>query len=256
MKSMFRIGGRSLRKIGASFFQIRHYRALYNSFAVYEHPLDALGRYLMGAGEYPCQVSLRTPTGEVSPTLFCRHDMLTVNEIFCRKDYECTAPRVVVDFGSNIGISATYFLSRHPETYCYLFEPLPQNLLHLETNLKSFEGRFSLTPCAVNTTNGEISFGYEPTGRYGGIGRDTGTTMTVPCRAANEILGEILAKHGGIDVLKVDIEALEKEIIDDIPIAMKMKIKTILVEQHYDSNPYEAIYRFQQHGPVAMFEKI
>jgi hypothetical protein len=37
---------------------------------------------------------------------------------------------------------------------------------------------------------------------------------------------------------------------------MKLKIKTILVEQRYESNPYEGIYRFRQNGPVAMFQKI
>jgi FkbM family methyltransferase len=181
--------------------------------------------------------------------------MLTVNEIFCRNDYECIAPKVVVDFGSNIGISATYFLTRCSETYCYLFEPLPQNIERLKANLKPLEGRFTFAPCAVGLSNGEVSFGYEPTGRYGGIGIETGMTTTVPCRAANEVLAEVLAKHGEIDILKVDIESLEKEIIDKIPIDMKLKIKTILVEQQYDSNPYEAIYRFRQYGPIARFER-
>jgi FkbM family methyltransferase len=253
---MVRIGDRSLRQVSGALFQMRHYRALINSFKVYERPLNGLFRYLTGRGEYPYQIALRTSTGVVSPTLFCRHDMLTVNEIFCRNDYECITPKVVVDFGSNIGISATYFLSRHSETYCYLFEPLPQNIDRLKANLKPFEGRFTLTPCAVGTSNGEVSFGYEPTGRYGGIGLDTGTTTMVACRAANEVLAEILAKHGEIDILKVDIEAFEKEIIDKIPIDMKLKIKTILVEQQYDSNPYERIYRFHQYGPIARFEKI
>jgi hypothetical protein len=41
-----------------------------------------------------------------------------------------------------------------------------------------------------------------------------------------------------------------------IPAEMKRKIKTILVEQPYDSNPFESIYRFRQNAPVAVFEKI
>lgn len=252
---MVAIGSRSLRQVSGAVFQMRHYRALINSFKVYKSPISGLLRYLTGGGEYPYRIALKTPTGVVSLKLFCRHDMLTVNEIFCRNDYECTTPKVVVDFGSNIGISATYFLTRHSETCCYLFEPLPQNIERLKENLKPFEGRFTLSPCAVGTSNGEVSFGYEPTGRYGGIGLDTGMTTKVPCLSANEVLAEVLAKHGEIDILKVDIEALEKEIIHKIPADMKRKIQTILVEQHYDSNPYEPIYRFRQYGPVARFEK-
>ncbi len=45
------------------------------------------------------------------------------------------APRdisVVVDFGSNIGISALYFLTRNQDIKVYLFEPVPQNILRLK----------------------------------------------------------------------------------------------------------------------------
>jgi len=44
-------------------------------------------------------------------------------EIFCRLDYLAkTDIKVVVDIGSNIGISALYFLSRNKQAKCYLFE--------------------------------------------------------------------------------------------------------------------------------------
>jgi len=54
--------------------------------------------------------------------------MLTVNEIFCREDYYCNGSvNVVVDLGSNIGLSALYFLSRNDKAKVYLFEPDPKN---------------------------------------------------------------------------------------------------------------------------------
>ena len=56
---------------------------------------------------------MRTPAGVVAPTLHSSHDMFTVNEVFCREDYACgPGIRTVVDVGSNIGISALYFLTR------------------------------------------------------------------------------------------------------------------------------------------------
>lgn len=79
--------------------------------------------------------------------------------------------------------------------------------------------------------------------------------MLVPCHAANDVLSDILDKHAELDVLKVDIESLEKELVEQIPAEMKERIKTILIEQSYESNPYGDIYRFQQYGRVARFEQ-
>jgi len=222
---------------------------------MYEDPLSGLNRYLTGRGTYPCSFKIRTPLGVIAPTLYSHHDMLTVNEVFCRMDYKCGEPKVVVDFGSNIGISALYFLTRHPDVYCYLFEPLPQNVERLKTNLAHFERRYTLDPIAVGLKDGEVTFGFEPSGRYGGIGLETGASMQVPCRAAKDILADVLDKHERIDVLKVDIEALEKEIVEQIPADMKKRINTILVESSYDNNPYNNIYRFRQYGSIVRFER-
>jgi hypothetical protein len=57
--------------------------------------------------------------------------------------------------------------------------------------------------------NGKVSFGIEETGRYGGVGLQTGNSITVDCVNSNEVVGDVVAKHGYIDVLKVDIETLE-----------------------------------------------
>ena len=46
---------------------------------------------------------------------------------------------MAVDFGSNIGISALYFLTRNPSVQVYLFEPVPSNIERLRENLKGYE---------------------------------------------------------------------------------------------------------------------
>src|SRR5688572_9903353 len=114
-------------------------------FRVYRSPVPALVRYTFGTGRYPVQIPVRTPLGWLSPTLYSHHDLLTLNEIFCRLDYAVgPTPRVVVDVGSNIGLSALYFLTRDPSVRCYLFEPVPQNVERLRGNLAGFEERFTL----------------------------------------------------------------------------------------------------------------
>src|SRR5262245_28245592 len=131
-------------------------------------------RYLLGGGTYPYPCSVRTPLGLIRPRLYSHHDVWTVVEIFCREDYRAPASiRCVVDVGSNIGISALYFLTRNPACRCYLYEPDPRNVARLEDNLVACPRRWQLQEAAVGPEEGTVSFGREPTGRYGAVGADT-----------------------------------------------------------------------------------
>ena len=124
---------RNWRVVAKSILRRRHYAAMYNSWKIYEHPIDGIRRYLLGIGDYPVAIGLRTPSGIISPILYSRHDILTINEIFCRLDYAITSDdRIIVDLGSNIGLSGLYFLSHSSNSYCYLFEPVPRNVERLK----------------------------------------------------------------------------------------------------------------------------
>jgi hypothetical protein len=80
---------------------------------------ENLKRYLTARGEYPYSIRIKTPTGTIRPTLYTHDDILTVNEIFCREDYAADERvNVAVDVGSNIGISALYFLTRNHTSRC------------------------------------------------------------------------------------------------------------------------------------------
>lgn len=252
------LGGRDGSKIVKAVFQARYYRAAVNTFFRYERPIDAMRRYLFGAGSYPVSIRIKTPLGWIEPVLYSYHDILTVNEIFCREDYRCPSDsKTIVDFGSNIGISALYFLTGNRHAFTYLFEPLPQNAERLRKNLHDFESRYEFSPVAVALNDGEAEFGYEETGRYGGLGVAHEKRLRVPCRAANEILEEVVNRHGEIDVLKIDIEALEREILVNIPLQILERIKNIYmeVEPMFEHNPLPLIHTFRRHGNVARFRK-
>ncbi|HJS91213.1 MAG TPA: FkbM family methyltransferase [Steroidobacteraceae bacterium] len=246
---------RAITKFAKAAFQWRHYRAAANMLRTYERPGATFLRYLFGGGQYPARISLSTPIGPIAVTLYSEHDLLTVNEIFCRRDYQASDDaELVADFGSNIGISALYFLTRNPRAYAYLYEPLPANLERLRSNLAGFEGRYQLFPFAVGMVEGPVQFGCEPTGRYGGIGLARETQITVPCRPANSVLDEILSRHGHLDVLKVDIESFEKEIILGLGERAR-RIETIFVENRFDSNPLQSTHSYRQYGSVAQFRR-
>jgi FkbM family methyltransferase len=224
---------------------------------VYHRPIDAYGRYLLRRGAYPERIALRTPIGDIELSLYSHDDILTVNEIFCRQDYPATEEdRVFVDFGSNIGVSAAYFLTRGSAGFAYLYEPVPRNVARLRDNLAFLEGRFALEETAVGSGAGVVRFGIEKTGRYGGIGVQTGQAIEVCCLDSNDVLRTIIARHGRIDVLKVDIEGLEGEVVRRIPTELRPKIHRIYAEWTFSDNPMVGTHRHRQTGPIASFRPV
>jgi FkbM family methyltransferase len=250
------VAGRNLGLIAKSALERRHYVAAANMLRVYERPAEMFKRYLIGKGTYPYTVRVRTPQSWLDLRLHSGHDLLTVNEIFCRKDYLADASdTVIVDFGSNIGISAAYFLSRNATAYSYLFEPLPSNVAKLKENLHPFEGRYEIHEAAVGTSDGEVEFAWEESGRYGGVGAAHGNTLTVPLVNSHTVLDEVIAKHGKIDVLKIDIEGLEEAVIENIPVEQARKIKTLYVEYTFDTNPLAETHDYRDYGSISQFTR-
>jgi FkbM family methyltransferase len=248
------VAGRDIRRIAKAVVEGRHYRAAVNMVRRYDRPVEMFRRYLTQSGEYPFTARVRSPLGWLDIQLCSAHDLLTLNEIFCREDYKADADdTVVVDFGSNIGISAAYFLSRGPNVRTYLFEPLPRNVELLRRNLARFSDRYTLEEVAVGPQEGEVEFGWEETGRYGGVGVPTGSTITVTCRDSTKILEDVVTTHGRIDVLKVDIETLEEAVIGRIPPDLARHIRKIYVEGNFETNPLAASHTHSQQFFIARF---
>ena len=219
MASLIRVGGRDFATIVKALGERRHYQALVGMASIYANPLRELRNYLFRGGSYPRALKLRTPLGPQSVLLDTPDDLLTVNEVFCRLDYEALSDiRVVVDFGSNIGLSALYFLTRNPYVRVFLHEPVPRNNQRLTENLQNFIGRYRLAETCVGTSDGEVEFGVEPTGRYGGIGIETGEKKRFPVRDVNALLAEVFAQPeiARIDILKTDIEGYDVPVLQSI----------------------------------------
>lgn len=217
-----------------SVFSKRHWRALRNMMFTYKNFPSAFMRYFFGVGGYPHTIKLKykgCKSKTINITLYSHDDILTVNEIFCRKDYNANNNiKNIVDIGSNIGISALYFLTRNNYSRCYLFEPVPQNILRLKDNLKSFEDRYELNEIAVSDKTMPVEFGIEETGRYGGIGVKTNKTIEVECRHINSVLSEVFQKCNFIDILKIDTEGVEIQTVLTISSEYLNKIGKIYIE--------------------------
>ena len=165
------------------------------------------------------------------------HDYSTFFEVYLRKDYWMgKREMVVVDVGSNIGVSARYFLE-NGASFVYLYETDQANLYLLTRNLKEFSARCQLNESAVSTSSGPGFFKFEQTGRYGHLVEisnqvvsDSKNFSIVECVSIEEVLSSVLLKYANIDLLKIDIEGLETEVVGAIPAPQLTKISRILYE--------------------------
>ena len=232
------LGGRSTRLIVQSIFEPEHYVALARMVRLYPAFPRVVKRYFVGGGNYPYACRVRTPTDTAAPMIYSHHDIWTVHEVFGREDYRAgSGLGVAVDVGSNIGISAVYFLTRNRTSRCYLYEPVPRNVERLRANLAGYEARYTLQEVAVAAAGGVVDFTVEPTGRYGGIGVQGAEQIRVPCRPVSEVLDEVLEREPMIDLLKIDSEGAELETVDAIPPAQLARIRTICYETRTPHNP-------------------
>jgi FkbM family methyltransferase len=207
-----RVADRAIGRIATAPFEIRHWRALLGILRTFDSPAAAFLRYISNRGVYPWRVLLRTPMGPVLVTLWDRHDLLTVNEVFCRLDYGSGAARTVVDIGGNRGFASLFFLTRDPQTRVWIYEPDAANVARLRETLSGFEGRYRLVEAAV--TAREISHvRFVPQGRYGHIARSNEPGVQVPAVPIKRVVRDVARDVGSIDLLKIDTEGTERELV-------------------------------------------
>ena len=251
------IGGRKLGDWLKAMREPQHVRALVNMARLYPRFGENFWRYVSGRGSYPSDIEVRTPTGPVRVRIFSFHDMLTVNEIFCRMDYPAgPGLRYVLDIGSNIGISALFFLSRNDESRCILYEPDRRNIERLRENLRGYEDRYTLVESAVSDVSGPQTFGIEDTGRYGGIGVATGKSITVPCVHIDEALRAGLQAFPRIDVLKIDTEGVEVQTVNAIDDALLSHIQNVYIEAQPGEQLRAEHFHNRQYGSIRQLRRI
>jgi FkbM family methyltransferase len=250
------LGGRSPGFVARQALKPENYRAAARIGKTAVHPFDFACRYFLGGGDYPARCPVRTPLGVVAPLVYSHHDVWTVNEVFCRLDYRLPpGATVVVDIGSNIGISALYFLTRSPDVRCYLFEPDPRNVERLAVNIASFDDRCELATCAVGDLAGTVAFGREPTGRYGGIGVMGTERIEVSCRHIDEVLRSVLDVEGRVDMLKIDTEGVENRTVAALNSELLEHVGVICFETTAPFNPAPQRLRLSYAAEVARLER-
>jgi FkbM family methyltransferase len=124
-------------------------------------------------------------------------------------------PKVIVDAGAYIGLSAVYFAIRYPDAVIIAIEPGADNFELLAKNTAGFPN-IRLVRAALWTDSGEISLSDPGEGAWGLRVAAPGSPGHAPVedlvRAVT--VDEIRAEQGldKIDLLKMDIEGTEREL--------------------------------------------
>lgn len=207
-----RVRDRDLRRILVAPLQAQHWRALLGLLTVVHPGPEAVLRYITQTGAYPWSVTIRTPLGRAAVTLYSRHDLLTVNEIFCRRDYGSDAPELVMDVGANIGLATLFWLTRRSDSRVWCYEPHPRNVERLTATLRGYESRYVVVPSAVGTDAGHARFVTEDSGRYGRLAAEGDLEVEVRSLTVEVARIENVERRR-LDLIKLDTEGTEAELV-------------------------------------------
>lgn len=209
-----------------------NYIALARMFIVHRNPMETFMGEILSLGRYPQATSLRTPIGPITARLHNPADLSTLNLIFCRQDYYMPKDaKRVVDIGSNIGLSALFWLSRRPGVRVHCYEPSPVTFARMEENLRPFADSVVLHPDAVSDFAGTANLGIEDSGVYSSLNLAAEKTVECRVRHINEVLETALeGGPGDIDVLKVDNEGHEIRTLKAIAPEFWPRIRCVNVE--------------------------
>ncbi|WP_051466212.1 FkbM family methyltransferase [Pseudofrankia saprophytica] len=175
-------------------------------------------------------------------------DFEVFREIFQRGDYDSVSavvgpsPRLIVDLGANIGLSARWFLARWPDAHVVAVEPEPGNAAVLRANLAGASATVHQVcvggwerMATLTTSQGEYAFRLTS----GEAGRADATSFEAPVRTLESILDEAGAERE-IDLLKCDIEGAERELFDSCE-SWIGRVRNIVVECHDDYTTAELL---------------
>jgi FkbM family methyltransferase len=151
-----------------------------------------------------------------------------LKEIFVEQCYHQTLPSnaLIIDCGSNIGISILYLKKIAPDARIIAFEPDEANYEILTKNIKSNQlSQVEVHKAAVWTENTELSF--LVTGSMGSTIANSSDKNTVKVKALR--LKDFLQQK--VDFLKIDIEGAEYQVIKDISEDLK-NVNCMFLEYH------------------------
>lgn len=162
-------------------------------------------------------------------------------EIFINNDYFFQAVSehpLIIDGGSNIGISVLFFKWLYPASTIVAFEADDETFRLLQRNIEAndLKGVRSYN-CAIGGVEGAIDFYYQAD-RPGAHVNTTlkGRGLKASKRAKAVLLSKYLQED--VDLLKLDIEGGEMAVLQDLARMNKLiQVREIIMEYHHHVDP-------------------
>ncbi len=146
---------------------------------------------------------------------------------------------IIIDCGSNIGISLIYFKRLYPESKIIAFEADPVIFQFLLRNISNFSlKKIEIHQAAVWINSFGVNFQVEGghSGRISEHSSDKNIIISPSIR-----LKDILETVEYIDLLKLDIEGAESEVLFDCGLSLN-KCRHIFVEYHSDKDKNQDLH--------------
>lgn len=170
---------------------------------------------------------------------YCNFALLKLmfTEIFIRNEYlfkSASSKPIIIDGGSNIGMSVLYFNLIYPECSILAFEPDERTFLVLQENMRQNNlENVSLQMKALSNHDGTVDFYFD----HENPGRLTMSTIKERMPKENkEVLSTRLSNYieREVDFLKLDVEGSETEVIEDLHRENKIRlINQMAIEYHH-----------------------
>ena len=219
---MLKIGKRSLLTFITRIIKIENYVAIIRFFKVHKSPLKSILNEIFSSGIYPRILSFNSPLGVSKVNLYSYNDFSTFNLIFCRQDYLYgNKQKIILDIGSNIGLSSIFWLTRSKDTFVHCYEPSSENYEKLKKNLRDFDGRFFIFKKAVSSKNFSSYLNLEKSGVYNSISnlnKKQNYYKKEKCEVVsiNSCIERVVKQYGKIDMIKIDNEGEEIKTVSSI----------------------------------------
>lgn len=155
------------------------------------------------------------------------------NEIIFQELYRFESQNeypIIIDCGSNIGISVMYFYKRNPKAKITAIEADPHIADLLRKNLAENNVIAEIHQKALWKSSGELI-------AFGASGADEGSLFSTSHQIYVETirLKDIICQYEYIDMLKIDIEGAEVEVLKDSKDLLS-RVQNIFIEYHSFAN--------------------
>jgi FkbM family methyltransferase len=168
------------------------------------------------------------------------------SEIFIRRDYsfesESQAP-LILDCGSNIGMSVLFFKRLYPGSRIVAFEPDRETFNVLKSNVQNNQlANVELHNQAIYPADGFIQFYWDPA-HPGSLVMSTARERLPGGDVASQTVEAVRLSpfiQGDVDLLKMDIEGAEGAVVAELAEAGKLRlVKQMFIEYHHHLKPEE-----------------